>query len=481
MMRRMFIVATLVFAFIGEAAAQGNGGPLTIQGLHQQHNPSAASRGFGGVSIGTRSNIELMFANPAAMQGLPGIRVSIAGVQQYRDQRQDQRFAPVRYFPNLSLLLENMTDRIPDPDPELVGFTPADSVQRPFDDIQPNWSRSGTSNRPLHALLAVPFSFGGVNLVAGAGAIQHANLDHFYQNNNVLDPDVLTQRPLPALRPTDDNPLTANWYQTVRSREGSLYGYGLSLAGHLERYNLTLGISGLRLDGETDDFESQTRRGVLTFFSNEFRADSASGQTIVSGTSTYSGTELSFGAQLGGRYVSAGVVVRPPTTITRSFIRTSGGSAAISGEDKLQLPWRGTAGITLRPRERLRIGLEYEIRPYASATYTSTAEEESEPWESSSLFRIGGEYQLFSWLAIRGGMREEADVFVPEGSALVDEPVSWRVYSAGLGLSFAGLQWNMAFEQGRMNYQDIWGTALSSNRDLRRTIVADVSYTLPLR
>lgn len=478
-------VAVAVFA--GPIRAQGHGGPLTVQGLQQQNTPSAAARAFGGVTMRNDGDIGLMFANPSSLQSMGGLRISVAGFRQSQDLRQEQNFAPVRYYPNLSLLLEGLTDQIPDPDPDLVGFTSADSVQRAFDDISPNWSRSNTHDWPLHALIAVPISLGDLTITAGAGAVQYANLNHYYQNNNVLDPAVLSQRPLPTIRPTDNNPVTVNWYQSMRSREGFLRGYGVALSGHLESYGLTVGLSGLFLNGESDDFEQQLQRGELTFFANEFRADSVVGRVTRSGSSEFSGQEFTLSSTLAGKFVSVGFVVRPPTRFTRTFeLEVQGDTtgtpftSTASGEDTFQLPWRGSVGLLIQPREKLRIGLEYEFRPYRSATYTSADAVETSPWHSASVFRIGAEYALSSWLVLRGGMRGEAEVFVPEGSAIQSDPAAYRVFGGGIGINFSGFQWNITYEFANLKYEDIWGSSLSRNDDERHTIITEISYTIPI-
>lgn len=470
----------------GGAAAQQFPGPLTVEGLHQQPNPSAAARAFGGVTIGSENAIGGMFINPASLHSLTGPQVSIAGSRHHQDLRQVQHFAPVRYYPNLSLLLEGLTARVPDPDTTLVGFTPADTVQRPFDDIQPRWSRSNTDNLPLHALVAVPFSLEGITFTAGIGAVQYADLRTYDQNNNVLDPAVLSTRPLPILRPTDDNPLTVDWLQSTRSREGTLRGYGIALAGRMERYDLTVGLSGLLLDGSTDDFEHLVDRGQLTFFANEFRADSSYGRVTRSGTSDFSGAEFTVSSILNSQYVLVGIVLRPPTTITRSFemdvvTDTTGtpSTNSISGEDDFQLPWRGSAGLLLRPREELQIGLEYELRPYDSATLTRASGTESSPWTSSSVFRIGVQYEPFPWLDVRAGLRRDADVFVPAGSPIDTEPVTFRVYTAGVGINFSGVRWNIAYEHANVTFHDAWGSAVSNNSERVHTFVTDLSFTIP--
>jgi opacity protein-like surface antigen len=473
-----------VFLFAQPLFAQGYGGPLTFQGLDRYALHSAAARAMGGVTIGVKQDIGLMFQNPAALQSLQGIQVSLGGLQLSQDAKQEQNYAPVRYYSNLSLLLEGLTAQIPNPDTTLFGFTAQDTVQRPFDNIGPNWSRSKNHSRPLQALLAVPLSFGKVKIVAGIGAVEYADLNHYYQNNNVLSPGILSQRPLPTFRPTDDNPLNVDWSQTVRSRDGSIQGYGIALAGSVG--SLAVGLNGLVLDGSTDDYEQEIARGRLTFFSNAFRTDSVYSRITKTGTSDFSGQEFTLSSILTGRYVSVGFSVKPPTTITRKYnmqVETDAtgtpARSTIQGEDKLKLPWRGTIGLSLAPRENLTVGLEYEFRPYESVRYVDSNNAETSPWLSASLFRAGAEYRFAPWLALRGGMRGEAEVFQPEGNYIDGDPVTYTVYSAGLGAFFSGLRLNLTYENALMKYQDIWASAISKNSERRHAIVAQLSYEIP--
>jgi hypothetical protein len=288
------------------------------------------------------------------------------------------------------------------------------------------------------------------------------------------------------MRPTDDNPLEVEWMQSLRSREGSIQGYGVSLAGSLEKYNLSFGFSGMILDGSTDDFERLVARGKLTFFSNAFRADSVFSRTTKTGTSDFSGKEFTISSILTGRFVSVGISVKLPTTITRKYTRQVTeicGVALVSysrqGEDKLKLPWRGTVGLSLTPRENLTVGLEYEFRPYESVQYVDSEDRETSPWLPASLFRIGAEYQITPWLALRGGIRGDAEVFEPEGNYIEGEPVKYAVYSAGFGLFYSGLRFNVTYENSLMKYQDIWSSAISKNSERRQTIVAQLSYEIP--
>jgi opacity protein-like surface antigen len=464
--------------------AQGYGGPLMFQGLGRYALHSAAGRAMGGVAIGVKQDIGLMFQNPAALQSIQRMQISLGGLQLSKDSKQEQQYAPVRYYPNLSLLMEGLTAQIPDPDTTLVGFTAQDTVQRPYDDIGPNWSRSKNRSTPLQALLAVPVSFGNVKLVAGIGAVEYADLDHYYQNNNVLSPSILSQRPLPTFRPTDDNPINVDWSQAVRSRDGSIQGYGIALAGSVG--SLSVGLSGMVLDGSSDDYEQEVARGRLTFFSNAFRADSVYGTITKAGTSDFSGREFTLSSILTGRYVSIGFSLKPPATITRTYTMqvatdTTGtpSLSTIEGEDKLKLPWRGTVGLSLAPRENLTVGLEYEFRPYESVRYVDSDGTETSPWLSASLFRVGAEYKIAPWLALRGGMRGDAEVFQPEGNHLEGEPVTYAVYSAGAGIFYSGLHLNLTYENSLVKYQDIWSSAISKNSERRHTIIAQLSYEIP--
>jgi len=478
-----FIVLLL---FSQRVFAQGYGGPLTMQGLDRSTVYAATSRAVGGTTIGVQNDVGLMFQNPASLRSLKGIQISIGGLRQYARMEQTQQYAPLKYYSNFSLLMEGLTDQIPNPRTELGGSSPGDTVQRPYDKIGPNWSRSNDRGLPLQALLAVPFSIGDFRMAAGIGVVDYADLDHYYQNNNILSPSILSQRPSPTPRPPNDlNPTIVQWSQQIRSREGWIYGYGIALSGALSD-DLSFGVAGMILNGSTDDFERHTGRGRLTFYTNYFRLDSVYKRITKTGTSDYSGQEFTLSGQYAGRAITIGLNVKPPMTVKRSFTSnvetdTTGvpSKSAVKGKDEMQFPWRGTVGLSLMPTERLRFALEYDIRPYGSALYRATNGAETNPWLSSSMLHVGAEYTLSEWLVVRGGIRGRAEVFEAEGNPIVGEPVSHRVYTAGVGISYAGVKLNVAYEYSLMKYQDVWGSAISLNQDRRQTIMAGLSYELP--
>jgi hypothetical protein len=468
----------------GTLFAQGYDNPLAMQGLDHTTSYSAASRGAGGLTIGIQNDVALMFSNPASMQTLKEMQLSVGGVQQFSKATQVQQYAPLRYYPNFSLLLEGLTGLIPDPDSNHIGGTPADSVQRPYDNIGPNWSRTHKKAVPIQMFFGAPVRTDGMRFTFGFGVVEYANLAHYYQNNNVLSPSILSVRPSPFPLPSNVLTREASWFQYSRSREGSLRGIGGAFAVSLSD-EFSVGVSGLAIEGQTDDYEQHTGRGRFLFYSNYFRLDSVYSHVVRSGTSDYNGAELTFSAMYSGQYISFGFSAKPPMTIKRSYsgqtMVDTIGVPTLSNEtrtDEVALPWRGTVGLSIAVKQNLRFGFEYEVRSYASANYSDSRDSVFNPWLSGSVFHAGLEYVPRSWFVLRAGVRSQAEVFEPEGNPIAGEPVRYSVYSMGCGFMFGLARLNIAYEYGRMKYQDVWGSAISLNTDTRHTIIADIVFEI---
>jgi opacity protein-like surface antigen len=217
------------------------------------------------------------------------------------------------------------------------------------------------------------------------------------------------------------------------------------------------------------------------------------------GTSHYSGTELTFSANYHGEGFTVGFSVKPPMTLTRSYTTQIASDSvtavsrvsyrvdslhavwtgSVSGEDKVKLPWRGTAGVSVDVRSDLTVGVEYELRQFAKAVYSDPAGAESNPWLSGSLWHFGVEYRANDWLSLRCGVRENAEVFEPLSNAIRGESVKYSIYSLGAGFSYANVRVAVAYEYSDMKYVDTWSNAASINREIRHNIMAGVSYDLP--
>jgi hypothetical protein len=486
-----------------QAMAQGYGNPLTFQGLSQTTTQSAAARGAGGITFGIKNDVSLMFANPASLSSLQGIQFSIGGLQRMGSSYQEQHYAGVQGTSALAPLLEGTTGSISDP---YNGTRPdtlksqADSVQRPFDSIGPNWSRSKTKSVPVQFSIAAPFTLGGLRIVGAVGVTEYANLNWYYQNNNIMSPSVLSVlNGTIATAGLDRNPYVSQWYQYYQQRDGSIYGYGGAISAALSE-KLSVGFSGMLLKGSTDDMEVRVGRGRMLFFTSSMRLDRPGTTSYTkTGTSDFSGTEFSLSAEYTSRYFNVGFSVKPPTTISRNFsssfsqdsvaqsklflskidsitVHTSGSS---SGMDQMVLPLRGTFGLGLMLRDNLKIGISYEIRSYASAQYAGAGGNGTNPWLSCSIFHVGGEYFANPWLTIRGGVSNYQEVYQALTAGIRGEPVNYPVYGVGCGVKVANGMLNVTYEYADMKYVDTWSNAVSINRQFTSNVVASFSYTIP--
>jgi hypothetical protein len=483
----------LCAAFQG-AIAQGYNLPLTMQGLDHTTNPSVASRALGGTTIGLRNDASVMFTNPAALQTLESVQFSIGGVQQYRSNDQSQIWYPSTNYSMLSLLMTGITRGLPDPDSAHLAQQAAqgplnagDSVPRPFDAIGSDWQHSRNEGLPLQFFAAAPFKINGVKFAVGLGAVEYANLNRYYENNNVLSPDIGSYRTALYYRPIDDsanNAVNVLWSQTISNRAGSIYGYGGALSASV-RGKISLGLSGMIIRGTTYDKDYTLGRGRLDMRRTYFGLYPYSYYFSQIGTSDYSGYEFTFSGIYRTQSVSVGLAVKPPATITRDYTATlhidSAGSFLdsrdVKGNDKMELPWRGVIGIGVVLRPEVTIDVEYEYLPYSAATYSSAAGS-LRPWLDGSSFRAGIEYLPNSWLTLRGGYHTVKEVFETEGNYIQGDPVASTVYSGGVGLKIAGARLDITYEYQRIRYEDKWATNSNVNAETIQNIVASVTYEL---
>ncbi len=510
---KSFYIIILVFCVSSwqHIFSQGFGSPLTVQGIDHFSIQSAASKSLGGTSLTMQNNVNVMFSNPAMLQTLRGLQISVGGVQRSINTNQTQHYSPLKYYSNFSLLMEGLTDGISKPDTNafyvnpngdtikyVKPVNPGDSVQRPFDKLGPNWSRAKSKNDPIQVIVAVPFSIGDIKVSVGVGALEYSNLDWYFQNNNVLSPSILTADAHTVSRPVNNNDTSSipvQWYQISQQRDGTIQGYGGALAFALsERMNF--GVSAMILKGNSTDKETRFERGRLRFYADYFRAESVYYYSARNGTSDYTGEEITVSGAYLGKFVGFGFSLKLPTTITRKYnasVQTDTGYHSkttkldsfvttvktIKGEDKITIPLRGTVAISLALRENLTLGVEYELRPYASAEYTISNGTTTNPWLSSNIFHIGMEFRPTTWLSLRAGAQEQAEIFQPVGNPLDGDPVSYTVYSCGGGLKFENVRFNFAYEYSKINYTDMWAGAVSISTKKSNAFFADLSYEIP--
>ncbi len=503
-MKKVFlkiICAAFLVVNVSIVFAQGFGSPLIFQGVDNLVNHSVVSRGNGGVMFGIKNDASVMFYNPAGLNDVKNLQISVTNISQFSKANQKQDYGPLSYYSNFSLLMEGLTDLIPTPvyDTTKKNYTAADTVQRPFDKLGPNWDRSHSKNIPVQAFAAIPFTVNNIKITLGAGMVQYADMNWYFQNNNALSPSILEIAPLTTSLPrnnADSSSIPVQWHQSIYDRSGSINGYGGSFSLSFSE-NLSFGFSGLLLKGETDDKEIRAERGRLRFYQSYFRAETVYYNILKNGKSKFSGQEFTVSGSYKGKFVGFGFAVTPPTTITRDYSGTTkidttlrslssrkidstvSKTTSVSYTDKMTIPFRSTLAMNIALRENLSLGVEYEIRPLASAEYENASGKKSKPWLSKNLFHIGLDFYPADWLNLRCGVRENAEVFQQVGNALSGEPVQYTIFSLGGGVNLQNIRLNLAYEYFSQKYVDAYASVSNINTDTRHAISASVAYDIP--
>ena len=496
--KKYFILCLCIGIFFQTLFAQTYNMPLTIQGLNNTTYTSAASRGLGGISLTVKNDVGLMFTNPASLQSLEGIQISVGGYRQYRTMDQTQMWFPSANYPNFSLLMAGLTDTLTLPVIDSATYaryfavssnnpSGADTIFRQFDNILSNWQYKKNDNLPLQIFLAVPFTLAKMKFVAGAGSVEYANLNTYYQNNNVLNPDPGKLYPQPFNRPLDDSPTSAVpiwWTQSLRKRIGSIYGYGGAISGALTT-RLNVGVSGMFLQGSSNDYESIVGRGLLDMRRTFFSLGRYYYMSYQSGNSDYKGQEFTLSSLYEGNNLTVGFALKLPSTMKREytgtlFVQNPDGTAASTitkVSDELKLPWRGSVGLGIAVRQNLSVKVEYEYLPFSTALYTKS-DSSSNPWLDSYKFKVGLEYTATSWLIARCGYNKHTEVFATENYYIPTDPLSSESYSIGVGVKYLEMQVDLAYEYAKVSYEDMWTTNINLNNDVRQSIVFSISYAL---
>lgn len=450
--------ATLVVA--APAPAQGVADPLSFHGLDQAPAPGARARAMGSFLVGDARDATALFTDPAALTRLDRPEVRFGGAFTSTAIEQQQRWIPNRVYAELSLIFENSPDAL--------------NPTRPFDDIRPNWDYDRSAARPTlgAAALPLPFEAAGFTFAAGLGFSQVSALDHYYQNNNALDPNIGQLRPAPIPRVQEGDSLLVNWFQFSREREGTLYGFTPALAAR--RGPFSLGLAVTVLTGSSDDRERRFGRGLFTLrYNNDFSLDpSTIGEEVTTGTSDYGGVRTTLSGRFEAERFAVGVVVRPGFTLERDWQL----EGAESGTDELRAPTQITFGTALYPFARWRFVADYDLRRTGSAEYAPAGTDAVSPWVDGAALHLGAEFDATDWLALRAGFHDEPQAFAPAGAAFLDDPATASVYAAGLGLSFGDFGLAAAYELTRLRYEDLWISNENTNRTTSHAVLFEASY-----
>jgi long-subunit fatty acid transport protein len=457
-------IAAVLVAGIPNARAQGVATPLTIQGLEQFIDVGAVSVGMGGAHVGSRLGLSGLFFDPAGLTTLERPEIRLGGMYRASATSQRQHWTPNRFNLELSLIMENH---------------PA-AVNRPFDDIMPDWERGRTDLRPSLVAAAFPFRLGGLEVSAGLGYATVMDLDHYFQNNNALSPNLGQLRPEPIPRVQQGDSLAVEWFQHIRERTGFVGAVTPALAVRVLP-GVSVGASVSFLSGSSTDFEGRYDRGLLYVgYNNALSLEPATFVGERAGESTYSGTSATVSGRYESQYFQVGLAVRLPFELQREWTAAGsvvpGQTAPSSGTDVLELPMMISGGVSIVPNGRWLLSATFDRRGYDEVTWMQAGMAAPEtPWMAGNAVRVGAQYAATSWLALRGGFRDAAATFVPEGAGLLNEPARTNHLSAGVGLSFSRFGLDLGYERAVTAYEDMWLSNTNYNRVNRNTLVFETS------
>jgi len=497
------IELTIIAALLGCASvvsAQPAASPLAVQGLDQVSFTGVRSRAMGGTSAANAIDASALFTNPAALSRLSAFEVRAGGMFVSANREQTQQWVPMRPVPGLSVLFEGLTGSVKVPDSLGLPLGPWSTLQQPYDDIRPNWTRNSTRTQPLSFTAALPLTVGGMDIAAGIGAAQMIDLDQYYQNNNSMTPYLGQQRPDPQLITNRNDTLHVKWYQYTRSREGSVYGITPGVSA-VVLPGLRVGASVAFLTGSSDDEERRVERGHLNIavtnaVASNFMLDTVYYRQAKTGTSSYSGRLVNLGLHFQQKHFSIGISVKPSMTLTRTWDREVSSidstrksfpfridsartrTYSESGTDDLKYPLSYTLGIVVMPTDRWTIAFDYDVRNLGDAELTSSASgTTTHPWVSKkAALRIGAEFRADDMLALRGGYREDMQAFSPDGAAISDEPARGGIYSFGAGITLGNILVDVAYEYSLLKYHDIYQSNVNYNMREQHQFMMDVAY-----
>lgn len=482
--QRLFCIAAAGLAGSISLHAQGAGVPLDLQGMNQMNAIGVRARGMGGLSVAAANDANAVFGNPALLTRLKNgeIRIAVQGTIE-RDQ-QTQEWVPNRIYPGLSLLMADQWAGVKDPDLSALSADAAqwEKLQKPLDAIGPNWKRTNNNAAPISVAAAMPLQWDEFTIAAGLGFSLTTDLNHYFRNNNVLDPLLGSYRPQPIPVVLQGDTMRVQWSQYQTKREGQIYTMTPALALHYA--SLSVGVSGMILSGTSDDFEQRLDRGRLTFIYNRFKVDSMQYLQTRSGASTYSGAGATVGAVWESEKISIGGQLILPMTVTRSSSYTTRTdtagtvtSVASNGNTKLKMPLRWNIGLVLTPTKRWNIGFDYGITGFAKAEEQLPNGTTTTPWVGGGTYKIGAEFLAAPWLPLRAGYRVEVLPFSPAGSAIIDEPARASVMSAGVGVRMWDMMLEFAYEYTVLKYQDLWQSNINNNLSEQHRFSLELGYS----
>jgi len=442
-------LVVLALVFMDILLAQHRGDDLAFQGIANTNEVGIQAIGMGGAYTAMSGDINSIFYNAAGLADIDKIQVNLAVNNFSRELWENQDYRPNRLNVTLPFYLEGLY--IPDPanDGILDSKIALDSnyvVQHPELGNEPtseeaaDWKKNNSLAAFNNISIAVPFSFKDHKFTLAGSYYRKNNLNDFDRNDTYLDPHIGTKI-YDGLVPQQDgtDTLNVNWYRFLRSREGQIHTFKLSLAYQLNK-NLQIGLAANINRGNSDDIQSLNKVGYFGLIDeNEFFFMHDTLNTTTKGKSDFSSNSFEIGVIYKFERFNIGLKINTPYTVTRTWdyattIQDTTGITSFntSGEDEIDIPATYNLGISIRPIDQFIFSMDYEYAPYSKTKFKMAgADSSNSSWADRKALRFGVQYIATDYITFLAGYKSVPEVFVPDGSAYKNEGPKNNSFSIG--------------------------------------------------
>jgi len=460
--------------------AQGNGDPLTFQGLSTPNDLGVRALAMGNAYTAQTGDLNALYFNSAGLADIQKFQFSISVKSTARLQQENQFWTESRKHPLLPTILEGRY--IPDPanngavDDSLIAWISPEDVALPVTGVDPfskeaaDWQHK-KSGLPFGSVAAAyPMQISGRQLTVAAAFNRSFDLYDYDRNDTFLDPH-FGKRTDPQVITQPDS-LHMNWSRYVRQRSGDVNSLKGAVAFKLNK-NINLGVGFNTMFGETDDILSLSKEGILDLTSNSFTFRYDTLETVTTGASKFSGTNYNFGFNLTYERLSLGFNVNTSYTLEREWdysTRTESPAATnteqLSGTDKVELPATYSFGVSLAPKEQVCFSFDVQHTPYGKAKFsfadpTIVQDSTFVGWADQTILRFGAAYQPTDYLTLLAGYRSVPQTFIPHAAAFRNHGPAAESITFGISLKIYMGHLDIAYEYRKLKYFDTWESNLN--------------------
>lgn len=500
--KHILVKITLIYfficAFTGVNYSQRRGDDLVFQGLQNWTTTGIRSAAMGGVGISKYKDADFVTNNPAAMLAIKSLQFSFSFKNNDYANWENQDYRPNRQFATLPFYL----DKLYTPDPKNNGkwdydaffsdsnYIVSDPVlgKDPFGEEASDWQYKKQKFAFENISIALPFNLFNTEFAA-AVLYSSGNVYDYDRNETFLDPHIgysgyggLPERVVAA-----GDTVNMNWYEYTRKRDGNLSTVTIALGAKISDF-LKIGISSNFVSGESDDAVSFDKIGIFKLIggSNKFKFSYDSLTTNLTGISKYSANYFTFGSIFTIDKINIGLKIKTPLTFTREYNlqqknqkKNENKTTDYTGEDKAEYPMEIGVGISFTPVDEFNIAFDYEIKPYSKTKYSITSPGgyfQNIP--DQKVVKIGAAYEVFDFVTIMAGFRNETGLFIPDGAADIKNGPNVKSYNLGLDIPLPYGRISMAYEYVLLKYYDSYFSNTNYNTHRIQNIRFGYSYYL---